>query len=93
MDADIKQAIININRNKQRMKRHHPTYVVWSNMVKRCTNPVHEAYGRYTLVKSWHKYDAFVRDMGLKPDGATLRRIDLSNNEYSRSNCEWVINP
>jgi hypothetical protein len=71
-----------------------PTYKVWSAMIARCGRSSHPQYGRYGLrgisvCSRWLEFEAFLLDMGEKPDGLTLDRI---NNDmgYEPGNCRWV---
>ena len=70
------------------------TYNSWAGMVSRCTNPAYYQYENYggrgiTVDPSWLSFDVFLRDMGERPEGKTLDRI---NNEfgYSHANCRWA---
>jgi len=68
-------------------------YIVWQNMIARCTNPNNEAYYRYggrgiTVCDEWRNFENFLADMGYPSQGMTLDRID-SNKNYTLDNCKW----
>lgn len=69
-------------------------YVSWKAMLDRCCNPKHEAYERYagrgiTVCARWMDFKNFRADMGERPTGLTLERVD-NDKGYERDNCEWV---
>lgn len=73
-----------------------PTYKAWRNMISRC-NPKTKAvsYQKHyvsrgiTVCKRWRKFQNFLLDMGVKPNGLTLERIDGLRG-YTPSNCVWA---
>ena len=70
------------------------TYHSWAMMLQRCTNPNHVAFERYggagiRVCEEWSQsFLAFLRDMGPRPEGKTIGRIDGKGN-YEPGNCEW----
>jgi len=70
------------------------TYMIWSQIIARCTNKKNKGYKEYggrgiKVCKQWLVYEKFLNDMGEKPKGLSIERIN-NDKGYYKSNCKWA---
>jgi len=70
-----------------------PEYDLWCGMKQRCYYIKHKSYSQYggkgiKVCERWLNFENFYQDMGKKPDGMTLDRVDR-DKDYSPENCKW----
>ena len=80
-------------RNQKHNMTGSPTYISWKSMKQRCLNPNQNSFPYYggrgiTICDRWDDFLNFYEDMGERPEGTSIDRID-SDKGYYKENCKW----
>lgn len=65
-----------------------PEYMAWSNMRARAKLAAYVERG-ITVCERWDSFENFLADMGPRPEGLTLARID-NDGGFEPGNCHWT---
>lgn len=91
---NVNLGLKNLKHGSARKRNETSTYQSWKHMRSRCLVRSNKDFHHYggrgiSICERWNDYANFLSDMGEKPAGLTLDRINVDDN-YCPENCRWA---